>query len=51
MEQNRELVGDGVKFFVKIKATVMTDKVAELAERIKGKTFQRNTRSCRRTPV
>ena len=37
LEKTRTLVGDGLKFFVKIKTTVTTDKVAELAQRIKGK--------------
>ncbi len=35
--KTRTLVGDGLKFFVKIKATVTTDKVTELAQRVKGK--------------
>lgn len=37
LDKTRTLVGDGLKHYVKIKATVTTDKVAELAERIKGK--------------
>ena len=37
LDKTRTLVGDGLKFFAKIKATVTTDKVSELAERIKGK--------------
>jgi hypothetical protein len=37
LDKTRTLVGDGLKFFVKIKATITTDKVSELAERIKGK--------------
>ena len=37
LEKKRTLVGDGLKFFVKIKATVTTDKIQDLAERIKGK--------------
>jgi len=37
LDKTRTLVGDGLKFFVKIKATVTTDRVAELAQRIKGK--------------
>lgn len=37
LDKTRTLVGDGLKFFVKIKATVSTDKVAELAQHIKGK--------------
>ena len=37
LEKKRTLVGDGLQFFIKIKATVTTDKVAELAQRIKGK--------------
>jgi hypothetical protein len=37
LEKNRTLVGDGLKHSVKIKATVTTDKVTELAKRIKGK--------------
>lgn len=35
--RKRELIGDGMRHFVKIKATVTTDRVAELAQRIKGK--------------
>ncbi|MDE3018209.1 MAG: hypothetical protein KGI53_04255, partial [Nitrospirota bacterium] len=37
LDKTRTLVGDSLKFFVKIKATVTTDKVSELAQRIKGK--------------
>lgn len=37
LDKTRTLVGDGLKFFVEIKATVTTDKVSELAQRIKGK--------------
>lgn len=37
LEKNRSLIGDGVRFYVKIKATVTTDKMEELAQRIKGK--------------
>ena len=37
LEKTRTLVGDGLRFYVKIKATVTTDKMAELAQRIKGK--------------
>ncbi len=37
LEKTRTLVGDGLKHYVKIKATVTTDKVQELAQRIKGK--------------
>ncbi len=36
-EKERSLVGDGLQLFVKIKATVTTDKMEELAQRIKGK--------------
>lgn len=36
-EKKRSLVGEGLQFFVKIKATVTTDKMEELAQRIKGK--------------
>ena len=35
--KSRTLIGDGLRFFVKIKATVTTDKMEELAQRIKGK--------------
>lgn len=37
LEKNRELIGDGIRLFVKIKATVTTDRVAELVQRIKDK--------------
>lgn len=37
LERRRALIGDGLQFFVKIKATVTTDQVEELAKRIKGK--------------
>jgi len=37
LEKTRTLIGDGLKFFVKTKATVTTDKIADLAQRIKGK--------------
>jgi len=38
LEKKRSLVGDGLQFHIKIKATVTTDKMEELAQRIKGKT-------------
>lgn len=37
LEKTRTLVGDGVRFWVKIKAVVATDTMEELARRIKGK--------------
>lgn len=37
LDKSRTLVGDGLQHFVKIKATVTTDKMEELAQRIKGK--------------
>ena len=37
LEKTRNLVGDGLRFFIKIKATVTTDKMEDLARRIKGK--------------
>src|SRR5213594_2974982 len=37
LEKTRTLVGDGLQFYIKIKATVTTDKMEELARRIKGK--------------
>src|SRR5437867_11945091 len=37
LEKTRTLVGDGLRFYLKIKATVTTDKMEELARRIKGK--------------
>ena len=37
LEKTRALVGDGLKFFIKIKATVTTDKIQDLAQRIKGR--------------
>ena len=37
LDKKRELISDGLRVSVKIKATVTTDKVEELARRIKGK--------------
>jgi hypothetical protein len=37
LEKNRVLVADALRFYVKINATVTTDKMVELANRIKGK--------------
>jgi hypothetical protein len=37
LDNSRTLIGDGLRFFVKIKATVTTDKMEELAQRVKGK--------------
>ena len=37
LEQSRRLVGDSLQFSVKIKATVTSDKMEELAQRIKGR--------------
>jgi hypothetical protein len=37
LDKSRALVGDGLKLSIKIKATVTTDKMEELAQRIKGK--------------
>jgi uncharacterized protein YecE (DUF72 family) len=37
LDKSRTWIGDGLRFFVKIKATVTTDKMEELAQRIKGK--------------
>jgi hypothetical protein len=37
LEKGRKLVGDGLSFSIKIKAAVTTDKMEELARRIKGK--------------
>jgi hypothetical protein len=37
LDKSRTLIGDGLQFYVKIKAAVTTDKMAELAQRIKGK--------------
>ena len=37
LDKRRTLIGDGLQFYVKIKATVTTDKMEELAQRIKGK--------------
>lgn len=36
IEQNRELEGSGVRFYMKIRALVTTDKIEDLARRIKG---------------
>lgn len=37
LEKKRSTVGEGFQFFIKIKALVTTDKMEELARRIKGK--------------
>ena len=37
LDQNRKLVGDSLQFFVKIKATATTDKMEELARRVRGR--------------
>lgn len=37
LEKKRILVGDGLQFYVRIKTTVTTDKMQELAQRVKGK--------------
>ena len=37
LEKTRTLVGEGLQFYTKIKATVTTDKMQELAQRIRGK--------------
>jgi len=37
LDKSRTLIGDGLQFFVKIKTTVTTDKMEELAQRVKGK--------------
>lgn len=37
LEKTRSLVSDGLRFYTKIKATVTTEKMDELARRIKGK--------------
>ena len=37
LEKTRSLVSDGLRFYTKIKATVTTEKMEELAGRIKGK--------------
>jgi hypothetical protein len=37
LEKTRSLVSDGLRFYTKIKATVTTEKMEELAHRIKGK--------------
>lgn len=37
LENTRNLVAEGLRFYTKIKATVTTDKMEELARRIKGK--------------
>ncbi|TKB54623.1 MAG: hypothetical protein E8D50_04230, partial [Nitrospira sp.] len=37
LEKKRSLVGDGLQLYVKIRAAVTTDKMQELAQRIRGK--------------
>jgi len=37
LEKTRTMVGDGLRFYTKIKATVTTDKMEEMAQRIKGR--------------
>jgi hypothetical protein len=36
LEKSRALIGDGLRFHIKIKATVTTDKMEELATRVRG---------------
>ena len=36
LKRNRTLVGDGLRFFIKIKATVTTQRLTELTQRIKA---------------
>ena len=47
LEKTRNLVGDGVRFWVKIKAVVTTDTMEELARRIKGKNVAEEYRDLR----
>ena len=37
LDKSRTFIGEGLRFYIKIKATVTTDKMEELAQRIKGK--------------
>lgn len=37
LQRTRTMEGEGLRFYIKIKATVTTDKMQELAQRIKGK--------------
>jgi hypothetical protein len=37
LEKKRSAVGEGFQFFIKIKATVTTDKMEELAQRVRGR--------------
>ena len=37
LEKNRTLIGEGLRFYIRIKATVTTDQMDELVSRIKGK--------------
>ncbi len=37
LEKTRTLMGEGLRFYTKIKATVTTDKMEDLAQRIRGK--------------
>lgn len=37
LDKKRELIGDGLRHSVKIKATVATERMEELAQRVKGK--------------
>jgi len=37
LEKSRKLVGDGLQIYIKIRATVTTDDIANLAQRIRGK--------------
>lgn len=37
LENNRSLVGNGLQFYVKIKAIITSDKMEDLAQRIRGK--------------
>lgn len=48
LEKTRSLVGDGLRFYIKIKATVTTDKMEELAQRIKGKNIAKEYEQLRK---
>lgn len=47
LEKKRSIVGNGLQFFIKINATVTTDKMEELARRIKGKNVAEEYRKLR----
>lgn len=47
LEKKRSMIGNGLQFFIKINATVTTDKMEQLAQRIKGRKVAEEYRKLR----